>query len=164
MEDNARNFRSDLIGLAATTRLQDAQGVIPDAVLQNAVHQSFSDASNIALSRLNNGSAVAQALGNSAVDRASDWYVHQVRDRIISWYNKNALGIDDMSQSSSLLERSEDAFYKAVSPMNLLMKTGGSSVLGLRSYLREVYDQWFSHLDLAFDRIGTATDPSAQKR
>jgi hypothetical protein len=163
MEEAERGFRNDLIGLGATTRLDGVEGPTPDSVLHGAVNDAFTDASSIVLSDVNKRSAVAQRLTESVVQRVAGWYTRQIRDRVISLYNDKVFGIADTSSSSDPLERAEDAFYKAVSPANLLMKSGGTSVLGLRKYLGEVSDGFFEYLDLVPDRLAESTEPRAQE-
>ena len=162
MEDTERQFRNDLVGLAATTRLDDKEGIVPDKLIQGAANDAFGDAASIVLSDVNERSPVVQSLTDSAVERVSGWCTQQVRNRIISLYNEKVFGIADMSNSTDPLERAEDAVWKASSQANLVMRTGFVSLSGYRKYLGEVLDRVFEYVDLVPDRLSDATDPDTQ--
>lgn len=129
----------------------------------NRPQQGPSDAADTVLGGL--VERTAQVISEYSIKEASSRVVEKVEDRAISRFNSSLYGIEDKSKSDDPFERAQDAFYKKVSPANLvtkIMESGGNLYRGVYRYMDEVYDRFFKFLDLAPGGIERAMDEQLQ--
>jgi hypothetical protein len=156
LSEYTKLYRPDLDGLLPDELGDAAKSHIPEEMVRSTAKASLSDAANTILQGTENRPYAVRYVTDSLIDKTSDWFTHEVTDRIVSAYNRNTLGIEDKSTSTDTFERIEDAFQKAVSQGNLLLKTGGHSIVGLRKYFEDVNKRFFEFLDFAPTAIENA--------
>lgn len=147
-------IRTDLIGLFPKDLMETSNNPpTPETTLYCLTQKFFTDTTDAVIEDVRDRSLIVRRVSDAVIDRATEMSVQKIRDQVISIYNDRLLGIKDNSASSSAFERAEDAFNKAVSPANLLLKTGGSSIAGYRKYLSEVNEKFWKFIDLAPDEL-----------